>query len=326
MKNSVYVSILSIIVGLFFIISGIGKTLAPIQFADTIASYGFPRLRFLAPVVTAGEIGLGLMLLFQVHLRRSALVGALLLTVFTLLFAYGFLKHGITSCGCFGAITALQTSPSVSLIRNLVFIIFCIIIYKNFVDYDAPRLLLPSAIGVITFMSLLVLSYKYAVHKPASYIQLAPGQSASVSALAPLHIAKSTTNYLIFVFSPTCPHCWAATPTVMQYQAEGLVTKIIAVSPPSTHMEQEKYLKHFNPSFTIQTLSKAELLKITTQIPAVLLVRNDTITAVSGAPLPTTESLLTLSNGRVIAINSVRKAGQSKLTSNHYKQAKSLHE
>lgn len=57
------------ILGLFFLVSGVGKALDLGQFADTISLYGFPQLRFAAPLVTALELGLGVGLLAQLRLR-----------------------------------------------------------------------------------------------------------------------------------------------------------------------------------------------------------------------------------------------------------------
>lgn len=294
MTSSKYSTAVAGVLGLFFVASGIGKAMDTQAFADTIAEYGFSSLRWAAPAVIAGEIGLGVAFFLQVQLRRIALAGFMLLSVFTLLFAYGYLWHGVTSCGCFGAIEFLQVPPLVSFARNV-----ALLALAGWLYYISPRQkdarvpALRLTLVVSTFVGSLILStYPFFQPQATGGTKLALGQSVKNTALAPFRTGASDSSaYAVFIFSPTCPHCWAATPMVLRYQSSGVVSQIIALSPPSASEEKNKYMQRFTPPFRIQTVSSAVLHKMTDQVPTFILVERDTIRALLNARIPSPDSL-----------------------------------
>lgn len=111
MKPTKYLFAFTTLAGLFFLLSGLGKALDIARFTRTIIAYGLPQLEPLAPVLIALEIGLAVALLLRVYLRKIALLSFGLLGALTAVFAYGYLAHGLTSCGCLGALETVVIPP-----------------------------------------------------------------------------------------------------------------------------------------------------------------------------------------------------------------------
>ena len=267
------------------------------QFANTIALYGFSQLKFVAPIIVSIEIGLGVGLLLRLQLRWLALMSFITLIIFTLSFAYGYLWHGVTSCGCFGAFDVLQTPPWISFVRNAI-----LMIMAGWLFFAAPKKRLEQSIqyghtaiivAALTILSAIGFSYLYFNQTKYSKPLVTSGQSVRTSALAEFCPVDTTSTYLVFVFSPTCPHCWAATPKIVSYQSSGLVSKIIALCPPSAAQEQQKYLQHFGQPFTIRVVDRDKLHQITDQVPTAILIQRAKVVKILTTHIPTADSLKT---------------------------------
>lgn len=220
----------------------------------------------------------------------------MLLTGFTLLFAYGYLRHDVRSCGCFGAFDALQTPPWVSFARNA-----ALLLVAGWLFYAAPATVPEQpakkwpagGLALLTGLGAVVLNYVYFNPSQPTHRQplVAPGQLVRTSALAEFCPADATATTLLFIFSPTCSHCWAATPKVLSYRKQGLVRDIIALCPPSTQAEQQKYLQHFGQPFAIRAVDRDKLHQITDQVPTAILIRQDKVVRVLTAHMPVADSL-----------------------------------
>ncbi|TGE26634.1 MauE/DoxX family redox-associated membrane protein [Hymenobacter metallicola] len=301
MKYSRPVVLTAGIIGVFFLVSGVGKALDQAQFADTIVAYGLPKLRFAAPLLTTVELALGVGLLLRIHVRLLAAAALALLVMFTLFFAYGYLGHGVTDCGCFGAFTALQMPPWLAFGRNGLLLLLAAGLYRAAPEPASPparwQLLVVSG---VTLGSFLAVGSRY-----TPQVFLAPGQAVRATALAP-YCSPHQATYLVFIFRPTCPHCWAATPTLLNYQKTGLVSKIVALSPRGPAEEQQKYMRHFAPSFAIHTVPDAEMRQLTNQVPTVVVVKQDTIRAVLNSAEPLDDALSKALRLREVAVGTPR--------------------
>ncbi|WP_345235765.1 DoxX family protein [Hymenobacter saemangeumensis] len=281
------------ILGVFFLISGFGKALDTAEFAESIVGYGFPKqLRYIAPFVIALEIWLGLGLLLQVKVRRLALISMVVLAIFTVSFAYGYLHHGVTDCGCFGAFDALQTPPWVSFLRNGLLLLVAAWLYRKAPPAPLPTPFpLRTLISGATLVTFLLSAFLYVQHGTALRLSVSAGQAVRSSPMAPFCPPSPDSTYVVFIFSPTCPHCWAATPKIMQYRSSGLVSKVVALCPPATKENQQKYLSHFKPDFGIRSVTGKEILRISSLVPTAVFVRRDTILAVYTTRFPSADSL-----------------------------------
>lgn len=111
-----------------FILSGIGKLCDVVGFQDLIATYGFPILQISAPFIVIGEVAMGVVLLLGIQLKKATTLMVVLVLLFTMIYTYGYLKHGIRECGCFGALD-LRLHPMVVYARNLILVAFGIYVH-----------------------------------------------------------------------------------------------------------------------------------------------------------------------------------------------------
>jgi len=131
-----------LLLGGVFLISGFMKVGDPLSFADRIHSFQ------ILPDWTIHTVALGLPILeimigvsiFIARLRGPALMTSFLLLI---LFSAGFLQGLIRgleiNCGCFGGFTFLDSSPEISLIRNMALIIISLWLYReHFLNQISP--------------------------------------------------------------------------------------------------------------------------------------------------------------------------------------------
>ena len=75
-------NIYSVIIGIFFIISGIAKVIDTAAFSNLIYQYGFGYLMILSPLIIIAEILLGLFLILLINPKRNSLFSFILLMIF----------------------------------------------------------------------------------------------------------------------------------------------------------------------------------------------------------------------------------------------------
>lgn len=114
------------VVGGLFLISAVGKIIAPQQFVEEIRSYEMVPIfatNALAYVLPWLELLVGLLLVICVWRKEARLIIAALLVVFTFAKAYAYFVNGVvTGCGCGGGIEVLEYiyNPPQGLITNVV--------------------------------------------------------------------------------------------------------------------------------------------------------------------------------------------------------------
>jgi uncharacterized membrane protein YphA (DoxX/SURF4 family) len=268
--------ILAVVLGLFFVISGIGKLLDVSSFLLTVMSYGVPdeAMTYVAIAVPPLEILLGLGLLLFVRTRLLAGISMLLLLLFTAGFAYAHFAKGVSDCGCFGAISALETPPLLSFGRNAVFFVLALLLFrKPLPPTPAPwRLGLLWVIGAVSF-ALSGVSSVYPLFSPEPWLN----KKVQDTPLNRMIHTNPDSTYLVFAMSVTCPHCWNATENVKAYKTTKKVDEIFALGV-GTDSAAAIYKSHFNPNFDIRLVSNKEMANITGgYIPKVFFVRRDSV-------------------------------------------------
>jgi Methylamine utilisation protein MauE len=287
MQPPKYLPIITTLLGLFFLLSGFGKELDIAEFTRTIGAYGLPQLAPLAPVLIALEVGLGIALLLRVHLKKLALLSLGLLGTLTALFAYGYVVHGITSCGCFGALEALQMPSWLSFVRNVVLMGVTVWLYRYAPTTSPPAVRIRFRIALAAAVLAFIISGSaYANRYSSSKVGVVRGQLLRASLLAPYLPVASDSTYVVFVFSPSCSHCEDITPTVISYRTSGIAARIIALHPPIAAAEQQRYVQRFNPPFYLRTVARDSLYAITYQVPLAIVVRRGMVAQVLGPAMP----------------------------------------
>ncbi len=126
-------STLVVFLGFVFIFSAIAK-MVPLEFFEfqiaEIIEIPWRTVQLIARIIIAFEFALGIVLIAHVELRKVTLPTVIgLLTVFTLLLVFQYIKHGNQeNCGCFG--DQVRMSTTAGILKNVVLIITAIIVYK----------------------------------------------------------------------------------------------------------------------------------------------------------------------------------------------------
>jgi uncharacterized membrane protein YphA (DoxX/SURF4 family) len=102
-----YPTLLSrLVLGGVFVLSGLTKLPAPRTFEISIDSYQLnlpvPVVETMARVLPIIELGLGIWLLVGLFTRFSAIIGGILMSVFTIAITQAWIRGIDADCGCFG--------------------------------------------------------------------------------------------------------------------------------------------------------------------------------------------------------------------------------
>lgn len=285
--------IVSIVLGLVYIASGVGKLLDVPSFYIAIMPYGIPddALPYIAIAIPSIEVILGFGLLFFVRTRLLALISIVLMTLFTVGFAYAHLAQGVDKCGCFGAISAFETTPVLSLVRDILLIAASVFLFRRPVtgmESSTPRWRLGflCVIGAASF-ALSGMSMMQPLYSPEPYLNKRI-QDTPMNAM--VH-TNSDSTYLIFAMSVTCSHCWNATENVKAYKITKHVDQIIGLSV-GTDSAASVYKERFNPNFDIHLISNKEMKDITGgYFPKLFFVRRDSVVRILQWEIPSPWSL-----------------------------------
>lgn len=280
------IEIYSLILGSVFLLSGFAKSLNISDFAMLIANYGFDRFQFLAPIIVLSEIFLGLLLLFQISLKKTAFIGGLLVSIFTVIYSYELIFNGIQDCGCFGRISILNSSPIFTFIRNVILLLLFVIVWRKAENRSIKAN--KSVVGVV----LLVLCIASFI-SGYGYYNVTKSKSVSDNkweVKADFYFKKyanisSDSTYLIFVFTYTCPHCLNSIENLKGYKSFGLVDNVIGLAVNNEEAER-KFRKIFEPNFPIKNYSSKEIAQLTNSYPTAYYIKHNSILAKISGELP----------------------------------------
>ncbi|HMC86589.1 MAG TPA: MauE/DoxX family redox-associated membrane protein [Chitinophagaceae bacterium] len=272
--------IISVVLGIFFLIAGIGKVLDVSHFALTLYYFGITQyiaLTAVSVIIPAIEIILGLSLILFVKNKLAASFSILFLLLFTGAFVYAHFAKHINDCGCFGVISSLESPPWLSMLRNLIFISMAVFLYLKPVPdpvlrFAWMRSLLLYIIGAAAF-ALAGISVDEPLYEQEPFLNKKIQQTLLNSFV---HTNPDST-YLIFLMSTTCSHCWNATENVKAYKTFHKVSNVFALAT-GTDSTLAVYKSHFNPNFNVQLVSDSMMGILTGgYIPKLFLIRKDSI-------------------------------------------------
>ncbi|MCD6345877.1 MAG: DoxX family protein [Bacteroidales bacterium] len=144
-----FISIISrLVVGMVFTFSGFVKCIDPLGTAYKISDYflafnldGLTNISLVLSIsLSAIELLIGLMLLFNTITRVTAWISLIFMLFYTPLTFYLVLTNPVSDCGCFG--DAIILTNWQTFLKNLLLIIFVIILFINrnlFNELFAPR-------------------------------------------------------------------------------------------------------------------------------------------------------------------------------------------
>jgi len=277
------IEIYSLISGLVFLISGIAKAINISVFINVITQYGFENLKFIAVLIVLAEVFVGLLLVFQVWQKWSALAGVLMLIGFTLIYTYGIVFQNIEDCGCFGEITVLNTSPVFTFLKNAVLIYLLIAVWRKGINKQNLNKWITAT--ALTLMCLVAFMSGYTYKKTGKKYEEKPATAIENSVLKEFISTSKDSTYLVFAFSYTCPSCLNSIANLKEYEQSGVVDKVVGLALENP-VAEEKFIEIFKPNFSITNCSKELLLRITTNLPTAYYIKNDSVMMALSGELP----------------------------------------
>ncbi len=158
--SKIFSSFIRILVGAVFLYSAYTKLFPVEYFEYTFVDLGFANwysAPFLARILIGIEAFTGLVLLFQIRIKRFSIpLAAVLLIIFCVHLAGQIIINGNEgNCGCFG--NQLMMTPLQALIKNIVLLVLLFIAYRLYSENDGLQL--PK--WLITVTALLTLSVPF---------------------------------------------------------------------------------------------------------------------------------------------------------------------
>ena len=272
-------NILGSILGIVFIISGIGKLYNIAAFQYLIIQYGFPTLHYLAPAIVIAEIVLGTLLVLGVMRKWTSLATILLLIIFSFTFAYAQYNNNISECGCFGQFDFADTSPTLTYIRNAILICMASVIFLTEHHTISFPLWKRIIFATVLLPSLFIAGMTY---RPYAF-------NTNKHPLVNVAIKKSPLgNYtiqnkkkqLIFFFSYDCPHCWNSLAHLEAFSSSTIVDTTAAyvlVSPSSKEYttSRNRFTNYF-PQIKATGIHR-DSIDFISAMPTSFYIDNDTI-------------------------------------------------
>jgi len=121
--KKIFIRIISVLIGILFLYSGILKILNPFEFSLTVAKYGILPEKFInifSIIIPFLEIFSGFFLLIGVFIRGSSFTISLLLLIFTIAIFYVTIKGYSFECGCFEIMGKESKTGILLIISNLI--------------------------------------------------------------------------------------------------------------------------------------------------------------------------------------------------------------
>ncbi len=213
--------ILCSLTGLVFIYSGYSKIYPIEPFEYTFVDIGIGNWRtapFIARFLISLEFFIGLMLFFNLYLKKFTLkITIITLLIFTLyLIVIIFSEGNNGNCGCFG--TAIVMTPLQAIIKNLIMLAVCILLFVFHEGYSFGKftlwlsvLFLLTALVMPHILNYVDLNYSQAyLNKPENRFKL---NLDSLYNNATVNIPPKTLSegkHIIAFMSLSCKHCRVA--------------------------------------------------------------------------------------------------------------------
>ena len=281
--------ILSIIIGLVFYVSGMGKLFNIVGFQYLIIQYGLDVFHILAPFIVILEIMIGVLLFLQIRVKPVSILAFIMLLIFTLVFAYANIKNGVTDCGCFGSISFLNNSPLLTYIRNVVLLIMLIWIICNSDDSKKVELWKNGIVLIVLLVVCFIsgMSYKpFAFSKPKQHAF--ENKSIKDNDLYQFVNSDDKTK-LVFFFSYDCPHCLNSIENYKSFYEKNTVDTTYAyaiVDDSNVNDSMINVIKSYYSDVAIKEIHK-DLTGFVKAYPTTFYIENDTVKKVIRGQLPT---------------------------------------
>jgi len=277
--NKTYTIIISISLGVFFMISGFGKMIDSSSFVVLINNYGLGKLSVFTPLIIILEIYLGLNLVLLIDIKKTSYALLFLLSVFTLAYTYAFLFKGIKDCGCFGTINTSHIPSFLTFARNIFLLILILILifnHNNIINTHTNWRF--CIIYLIIFISSFITGNTFDRFSIKSGIKSKTDPrnliGKNINKTPVRFISLNTKSQLIFILSPGCPHCINSIENIEKIFEKHIVDSSVVYFSSRNNYDSLNYV---DCNLSIKWGITDILKDISTVYPTTIFIENDTI-------------------------------------------------
>ncbi len=275
MKTKKYIAILlTLILSLIYLLSGIAKAADINGFADIINQYGVKSLYKLTPILTFLEIMLGFLFLLFWNIRFVSILSAILILALSLFYLGTFIFMDIENCGCFGSF--YEFPFWLTILRNAIMIFISIWLNKNYfiIKNNKLSILKPIIAICLGFIAFIIIS----IEMNETYYQL-PYNNGQVieNTFLEKYGYNNSKEKLIFIFSPNCEHCQSAMPIVNNLAIQNIYHEIIGLYPLEYQNVIKDFSATFTPSFKLEGIPNDSITKIAKAFPLFVIIKKGEI-------------------------------------------------
>lgn len=265
------------IVGFVFLLSALLKAIDTAAFADLMSDYGVLWFGFGAPVVIFIETILAVLLICNIRPRWISLTASIFILIVSSVYLFGILCKGITTCGCFGPLTLLNSKQWITFLRNgilLALLLPSIINPQQGASLSMPIVVFMAIIGVVVmFMCGFSMHGARCLQKQQKTFTAIPLRDSKLSNLV---FCSYDSTYMVFAFSYNCPFCQNSIGNVNQYQSMGYVDKVVGLAIEDS-ATRERFDRLFDINFTIKEVPHWTMAQLTNTLPTIYFIRHDSI-------------------------------------------------
>lgn len=278
MENKTIIQhVAAILVGSFFVMSGVGKILNVEQLIATVQNYGVPS--FLTPAaifLPPLEIVLGLLVIFPATRKASIGIIIILLMIFTGAYIYAHFFKGVQECGCSGEFSFLDKNLPQLLAVNTVLFVLSLVVFRGSESHGGSILRWQR---ILVFMVAILSSTASGASSIEPLVQTnnkLVGKNVYSTSLSKIISTNKDSTYALFFFSLNCPHCWEAVENIKSLQDKEVVDKVVGYTF-GTDSSLVKFEDYFHLNFSTNLITIEKFKTITRSVPTIFLVKNDTI-------------------------------------------------
>jgi len=286
--------------GLVFVASALLKAADINVFIVQLSHYGVLTLMlqsYLALLVIAVEVGLGVLLLLGTWRRLALLTTGFLLVAFTGAIVYGWAARGLDDCGCMGIV---KMPPAVSILKNIVLLGLCAVAWRGLVatrlgtaGTRLRRALTAIAAVVLAFaIALSVAAYAHAHVDSVQEEIMGPRPFAAYAFEANgRNWNLGEGEYLVAILSTACKHCRDAVPILNELNRSEGLPPVVGLSKGAPEL-LERFRAGSNPEFPIHLIGFREFWQLVGYAPPrYVLVRDGKPLAVWDRHVPSMQQI-----------------------------------
>jgi len=278
-------TVLRWIIGLMFIVSGLLKTINPVDFYESALPFAItapssmvetlaPLIRF-APLLGPAELVLGVALVVGVGIPAAASAIALLVLGFIVMLLRAVMLQMDVKCGCFGR--AFEKSAGASLIFDIVLLIAVLFVLALSLVRAVPRWKYgnPTVIiaAVLSFGILAALYFPQWQSLPLHDLRV--GRSlAAIDTKGQFDLMKG--DYFVDIMLPTCEHCQEEAPQINALHASGFATVVALSSDAFSKAEEDAFRSKTGAEFPIIAIPAHQHFRLrwVAELPRLALIRD----------------------------------------------------